>query len=103
MAPKGLHIDKDGCRASLHGQWLDLTPVEFRLLSTLASAPGRVWSRRRLLDHLYTDYRIVTDRPVDSHGKNLRRKLPQAGAHNRKSDVESKSVSVRVDLGERQK
>lgn len=80
MAPKGLHIDKDGCRASLHGQWLDLTPVEFRLLSTLASAPGRVWSRSQLMDHLYTDYRIVTDRTVDSHVKNLRRKLAEAGA-----------------------
>ncbi|MCW5621236.1 MAG: response regulator [Burkholderiales bacterium] len=79
-APKGLQIDEDGCRAALHGRWLDLTPVEFRLLRTLAGAPGRVWSRDQLMNHLYTDHRIVTDRTVDSHVKNLRRKLGEAGA-----------------------
>src|SRR3546814_13150545 len=101
MAPKGLHIDKDGCRASLHGQWLDLTPVEFRLLRTLASAPGRVWSRSQLMDHLYTDSRIVTDRPVDRPVKNLRRKLTNAGAEgdthaplDRKSAVSGKERAV---------
>ncbi|MFT3719312.1 response regulator [Pseudorhodoferax sp.] len=79
-APDGLQIDEPGCRAALHGRWLELTPVEFRLLRTLAGAPGRVWSRDRLMDHLYTDHRIVTDRTVDSHVKNLRRKLAEAGA-----------------------
>src|SRR3546814_16410669 len=42
LAPKGLHIDKDGCRASLHGHWMDLTPVEFRLLRQ--SEEHRVWT-----------------------------------------------------------
>ncbi|MFT4266201.1 MAG: response regulator [Xenophilus sp.] len=79
-APAGLQIDEPGCRAALHGRWLDLTPVEFRLLRTLAGAPGRVWSRDLLMNHLYTDHRIVTDRTVDSHVKNLRRKLAEAGA-----------------------
>lgn len=79
--PDGLQIDESGCRASLHGRWLDLTPVEFRLLRTMAGAPGRVWSRAHLMSHLYTDYRIVTDRTVDSHVKNLRRKLADAGAN----------------------
>lgn len=79
-APQGLHIDEQGRRAALHGQPLDLTPVEFRLLHTLAGAPGRVWSREQLMNHLYTDYRVVTDRTVDSHVKNLRRKLAEAGA-----------------------
>lgn len=36
---------------------------------------GRVLTRESLLDNLYDDYRIVTDRTVDSHIKNLRRKL----------------------------
>lgn len=80
IAPSGLQIDEQGCRAVLHGRWLDLTPVEFRLLRTLAGAPGRVWSRDQLMAHLYTDHRIVTDRTVDSHVKNLRRKLADAGA-----------------------
>lgn len=78
--PVGLQIDEAGCRAALHGHWLDLTPVEFRLLRTLAGQPGRVWSRDLLMNHLYTDHRIVTDRAVDSHVKNLRRKLADAGA-----------------------
>lgn len=75
-----LYIDETGGRAALRGTWLDLTPVEFRLLRTLAASPGRMWSREQLMDHLYTDHRIVTDRTVDSHVRNLRRKLTEAGA-----------------------
>lgn len=73
-----LKIDDAAHRAVFHGIVLDLTPVEFRLLRTLAAAPGRVFSRDRLLDNLYVDHRVVTDRTVDSHIKNLRRKLEQA-------------------------
>jgi len=73
--PCALKVDADAHRAWLDGQELDLTPVEFRLLRTLASTPGRIFSRDQLLDHLYNDHRVVTDRTVDSHIKNLRRKL----------------------------
>jgi len=72
-----LHIDESSWRATYHGIELDLTPVEFRLLRTLSAAPGRVFSREQLLDGLYDDHRVVTDRTVDSHIKNLRRKLEQ--------------------------
>lgn len=78
--PPALLIDEDGYRASFGGLALDLTPIEFRLLKTLASAPGRVFSRDALLDRLHADQRAVTDRAVDSHIKNLRRKLEQAQA-----------------------
>lgn len=74
----GLAIAPDAYRASLDGRALDLTPVEFRLLETLASHPGRVFSRATLLERLYDDHRIVSDRTVDSHVKNLRRKLGEA-------------------------
>ncbi|WP_122221388.1 winged helix-turn-helix domain-containing protein [Pseudomonas syringae group genomosp. 3] len=57
---------------------LDVTPVELRLLATLARSPGRVFSRVHLLDRLYSDHGVVTDRTVDSHIRNLRRKLEQA-------------------------
>ncbi|EEG06825.1 winged helix-turn-helix domain-containing protein [Pseudogulbenkiania ferrooxidans] len=77
-ADAGLTIDEEGYQASWQGRRLELTPAEFRLLRTLASAPGRVFSRDQLLDHLYADHRVVTDRTVDSHIKNLRRKLEQA-------------------------
>lgn len=77
--PAGLLvIDEASYSASCNGQTLDLTPVEFRLLKAFADAPGRVFSREQLLDNLYSDHRIVTDRTVDSHIKNLRRKLEQA-------------------------
>lgn len=73
-----LSIDEAQFKAVLNGQTLDLTPVEFRLLKTLSAAPGRVFSRQQLLNTLYEDHRVVTDRTVDSHVKNLRRKLQQA-------------------------
>src|SRR4051812_4868940 len=72
-----LMLDEARHRATLDGQLLDLTPVEFRLLGALAAAPGRVFSRDKLLERLYADHRVVTDRTVDAHVKNLRRKLEE--------------------------
>ena len=71
----GLVLDEAKHLAQLDGRSLDLTPVELRLLGTLAAAPGRVFSRGKLLERLYHDHRVVTDRTVDAHIKNLRRKL----------------------------
>ena len=71
----GLAIDAARYEATLDGVLLELTPVEFRLLRKLASRPGRIFPRAELLDGLYTDHRVVADRTVDSHVKNLRRKL----------------------------
>ncbi|KAB8307575.1 two-component system response regulator BaeR [Erwinia endophytica] len=70
-----LVVDDGRFQASWQGSLLDLTPAEFRLLKTLAQEPGKVFSREMLLNHLYDDYRVVTDRTIDSHIKNLRRKL----------------------------
>jgi two-component system, OmpR family, response regulator BaeR len=77
-AVTGLVIEPEAWRAALDSVVLDLTPVEFRLLETLAAHPGRVFSRAALLERLYDDHRIVSDRTVDSHVKNLRRKLGEA-------------------------
>jgi len=74
----GLHLDEQAWKARFNQVELDLTPVEFRLLKTLNEHPGRVFSRDQLIDRLYSDHRVVTDRTVDSHVKNLRRKLEQA-------------------------
>ncbi len=54
-----------------------LTSVEFALLHTLYQSPGRIFSRNQLMDSIYTDQRIVSDRTVDSHIKKLRQKLHQ--------------------------
>jgi len=71
----GRVLDAARYEAMLDGVPLELTPVEFRLLNTLASRPGRIFPRAELLDSLYADHRVVSDRTVDSHVKNLRRKL----------------------------
>jgi two-component system response regulator BaeR len=70
-----LHLDESRFQATLNSQHLKLTPTEFRLLQRLASQPGRVYSRDQLMDRIYEDNRIVTTRTVDSHIKNLRKKL----------------------------
>jgi two-component system response regulator BaeR len=71
----GLIVDEAKHQVTLDGKANELTPVEFRLLAALAAEPGRVLSRDRLLEKLYADHRVVTDRTVDAHVKNLRRKL----------------------------
>lgn len=71
-------IDDAALRATVRGQALDLTPAEFKLLRMLAAHPGRVFSRNAVLDQLHADGRSVTDRAVDSHVRNLRRKLAAA-------------------------
>lgn len=72
-------IDEAGQQISWRGQPLPLTPVEFRLMRQLMAHPGQVFARARLLDTLHEDLRDVSDRAIDSHIKNLRRKLEQAG------------------------
>lgn len=74
-----LDLNEQRFEARVHGQTLTLTPVEFRLLRKLTAQPGRVYSRQQLMDALYSDHRVVSDRTVDSHIKNLRRKLNDLG------------------------
>ena len=73
-----IEIDATTWQASANGQRLDLTPKEFQLLQVLAAKPGRVFSRGQLLDAIYEDKLDVSERAVDSHMKNLRKKLAQA-------------------------
>ena len=73
----GLVVDRGRHRASLNGKSLALTPVELALLSALIAQPGRVFTRDQLMNVMYADYRVVGDRAVDTHIRNLRRKLQQ--------------------------
>ena len=57
---------------SLNQDRLDLTPVEFRLLKMFLQNPGRVFNRDQILNNVFEDGRIVLDRTVDTHVKNLR-------------------------------
>lgn len=71
----GVVLDQEAMRARVDGEALDLTPVEFRLLHLLLGKPGRVFARNQIMDAVYTDGRVVSDRTMDTHVKNLRRKL----------------------------
>ena len=66
----------------LHRDRLDLTPVEFRLLKMFLQSPGRVFNRDQILNNIFEDGRIVLDRTVDTHVKNLRHKLKTASPEN---------------------
>jgi two-component system response regulator BaeR len=70
-----LQLDEGRLVATLRGQELELTVVEFKLLEFLAANPGRIYGRNQLMDHIYPDQRIVSDRTIDSHIKNLRKKI----------------------------
>lgn len=75
-APKpAITLDEHSLRVNVSGHELALTASEFRLLQVLAAHPGRVYSRAQLLDLLHDDLRDVSDRAIDSHVRNLRRKL----------------------------
>jgi two-component system response regulator BaeR len=74
-APRPWTVDDAGLRLAWRGQWLQLTPLEFRMLRQLLSQPGRVFSRAQLRDSAHGDLRDVSDRAIDTHVKNLRRKL----------------------------
>jgi two-component system response regulator BaeR len=74
---KGLVLDEARYQASLHGVDLELTAVEFKLLSFLAANPGRIYSRDQLMERIYSDHRIVSDRTIDSHIKKLRKKISE--------------------------
>ncbi len=70
-----LVLDDAGWRASWAGRDLGLTAVEYQLMKVLAAQPGRIFSRDQLMDAMYRDTRVVSDRTVDSHIKKLRKKV----------------------------
>ena len=70
-----LTLDVPRMRAEVAGRVLDLTPTEFGLLATLAARPGRIFTRSQLLDALRGVAFESYERAIDTHVKNLRRKL----------------------------
>ena len=75
LSDKGLVLDTQTYKATVNGQNLDLTAVEFQLLKVLSDQPGRIFSRSVLVDKIYNDGRVVSDRTIDSHIKKLRKKI----------------------------
>ena len=54
---------------------MELTPIEYKLLAVLIRSRGRLLSREQLLDEVWGAGRSPTDRVVDNHMMNLRRKI----------------------------
>lgn len=75
-----LTIDDARHEVTVDGVAVELTATEFGLLAALASAPGRVYARAELLNRV-RGYEVASERTVDSHIRNLRRKLEVDPAH----------------------
>lgn len=69
------HHDAAAMRIHCHGEVLDLTAHEYKLLLVLLGKPGRVFTRDQLLDQAWEDPGAVTDRTIDAHIKSIRAKM----------------------------
>jgi two-component system response regulator BaeR len=76
-APGPIVLDAERLRVRAGEREVELTAVEFHLLAALMRQPGRILSRGQLMNQIYDDQRIVSDRTIDSHIKKLRRKLAE--------------------------
>jgi DNA-binding response OmpR family regulator len=70
-----LTIDPEKRTVRRDGVAIELTPIEFDLLATMAATPGRVYTRMQLLDRVQGDAYEGYERTIDSHIKNLRKKI----------------------------
>ncbi|MFP4228765.1 MAG: response regulator [Salinivenus sp.] len=77
----GLKIYEDEYRAELDGEDLGLTLTEFELLRYLVRHPRKAFTRQQLLETIWKDAMMVTERTVDAHIKNLREKLGDFADH----------------------
>lgn len=73
-----IHIDSARHEVRVNKDPVELTLAEFRLLKTLATQPGRVFSRDQLLDRITEGKAVIIDRNVDVHIRSIRKKLGEA-------------------------
>ncbi len=78
---KFLQLDANQLLVKTSSAQAELTAVEFNLLHKLCSQPARVFNRDQLMDAVYSDGRIVSDRTIDSHIKKIRQKLKNLDTH----------------------
>ena len=74
---KDVVMDESTYQTTIKGFKIALTAIEFRLLHLMVEQPGRIFSRDQLIDRLYADSRVVSDRTIDSHIKKLRQKIAE--------------------------
>jgi len=75
----GIEVDRINHTAKVHGQLVDLTPTEFRLLWSLGRAAGRPFGRNELMDHCRGEDANALERTIDVHIRSLRQKLGNLG------------------------
>lgn len=75
ISRQGVTIDRVKYRTTLHGEPIDLTPSEFRLLETLIRQPGRAFDRTELVDSALGSDAMVLERTIDVHIRSLRKKF----------------------------
>lgn len=73
-----IEVNEHALEIRLGDTGVTLTSVEFALFKLLFNEPGRIFPRQQIMDRIYNDYRVVSDRTVDSHIKKLRKKLGDA-------------------------
>jgi len=78
-----LVLDVPRMQASLGGRTLNLTPTEFQVLAVMARQPGRIFTRGQLLEAVHGIAVESYERAIDSHIKNIRRKLEPDARHPR--------------------
>jgi two-component system response regulator RegX3 len=71
----GLELDLERYEASIDGEPVQLTQSELKLLALLARKPGRVYSRREIMQHLWESDFVGDERAADLHVSNIRRKI----------------------------
>jgi len=76
-----LVIDREKYQVTVNDKKINLTLSEFRILDLLCSRKGRVYSREEILNYLWKNEKIVIDRTVDVHIRNLREKLGKASRY----------------------
>lgn len=74
-AKPSLVLDDEKMKALLGEKDLRLTAVEYAILTLMLDVPGKIFSRSQLMDNIYQDYRVVSERTIDSHIKKLRQKI----------------------------
>lgn len=68
-------VDMNSARVTIDGEVCELTAVELKLMDVMCNKPGQIFNRNQLMNRIYPDGRIVSDRTIDSHVKKLRQKL----------------------------
>lgn len=74
-ALRGIVLDRSRFQVTILAKTIELTAIEFELLDVMAKSPGRIFTRDLLMDSIYPDGRVVSDRTIDSHIRKLRKKI----------------------------